>query len=267
MTEVTKRALAESFGYSASRYDQFATIQQQAGQELLELMQPLVNDHFSSPIVADVGCGTGYFSQSLLKNCNAKKVIGVDISQGMLDFSLQKNKEEKRIEWLLGDAENLPFEDNSLDVIYANFSLQWCEDLEQLSHHFFRVLKKNGIVCFNSLGTQTLVELKNSWALVDDFHHVNQFSDEQQWRDAFNEKFSIVQYGESPRVEYFDSLRLLMQSLKAIGANTVTHPDRRKVPLGKKQWQQLTDAYEAYRTVKGLPVTYDINNWILRKVV
>lgn len=72
----------------------------------------------------DVGCGTGYFS-CLFARKSGLKVTGVDIDAGMLAFARDKSPD---IEFVLGDAENLPFRDASFDVVVAVTSLCFVSD-------------------------------------------------------------------------------------------------------------------------------------------
>ena len=96
--------------------------------------------------ILDIATGTGDFAIESL-SLNPEKVIGVDISQGMLDKGKIKIKEKKldnKIELMLGDSENLPFENNSFDAITVGFGVRNFENLEKGLADMARVLKDNG---------------------------------------------------------------------------------------------------------------------------
>lgn len=102
----------------------------------------------SSPSkVLDIATGTGDLAINIAKNTNADKIIGLDISQGMLDVGKEKILKEKlseSIEMILGDSEKIPFKDNSFDAITVAFGVRNFENLEKGLTEILRVLKPNG---------------------------------------------------------------------------------------------------------------------------
>ncbi len=98
--------------------------------------------------ILDVATGTGDFAIEAL-SLNPDKVIGVDISEGMLEVGRVKMKERKldhQIELLYGDSENLPFEENSFDAIIVAFGVRNFENLENGLAEMLRVARPNGKV-------------------------------------------------------------------------------------------------------------------------
>ncbi len=98
-------------------------------------------------IILDIATGTGDLAINLTKT-NASKIIGLDISEGMLDVGRQKvikKKLENTIDLVIGDSENLPFEDNSFDAITVAFGIRNFENLEKGLSEILRVLKPKGI--------------------------------------------------------------------------------------------------------------------------
>jgi len=105
---------------------------------LLESSQPKA--------ILDIATGTGDFAIEALK-LNPKKVIGIDISEGMLAVGVEKMKEKKVdhiIELMLGDSENLPFENASFDAYTVGFGVRNFENLEKGLSEMLRVLKPKG---------------------------------------------------------------------------------------------------------------------------
>lgn len=97
--------------------------------------------------ILDIATGTGDLA-ILLSKSNAEKIIGLDLSAGMLEVGKQKIKALKldsKIEMIQGDSENLPFEDNSFDAITVGFGIRNFENLEKGLSEIRRVLKPNGI--------------------------------------------------------------------------------------------------------------------------
>jgi demethylmenaquinone methyltransferase/2-methoxy-6-polyprenyl-1,4-benzoquinol methylase len=76
-----------------------------------------------------------------------EKIIGMDISSGMLEVGKQKMKKrafDKIIDMQLGDSENMPFADNTFDAITVGFGVRNYENLEKGLGEMLRVLKPGG---------------------------------------------------------------------------------------------------------------------------
>ncbi len=97
--------------------------------------------------ILDIATGTGDLA-ILMTKTSAKKVIGLDISAGMLEVGKKKIAERKlehRIDMVLGDSEHMPFPDNHFDAITVSFGIRNFENLEKGLSEIERVLKPNGI--------------------------------------------------------------------------------------------------------------------------
>lgn len=98
--------------------------------------------------ILDIATGTGDFAIEAMK-LNPDKVVGVDISEGMLKIGVEKINKlglQNKIELKLGDSENLPFADNTFDAITVGFGVRNFENLEKGINDIYRVLNKNGMV-------------------------------------------------------------------------------------------------------------------------
>ena len=98
-------------------------------------------------IILDIATGTGDLA-ILMAQTNAEKIIGLDISAGMLEVGEKKITDKNlssTIEMILGDSENIPFEDNYFDAITVAFGVRNFENLEKGLAEILRVLKPNGV--------------------------------------------------------------------------------------------------------------------------
>ena len=96
--------------------------------------------------ILDIATGTGDLA-ILMTETNAEKIIGLDISVGMLEIGKQKiaaRKLSQKIEMSVGDSEKMPFEDNTFDAITVAFGIRNFENLEKGLAEILRVLKPNG---------------------------------------------------------------------------------------------------------------------------
>lgn len=105
----------------------------------------LLNPH-QPKVMLDIATGTGDFALEALK-LNPEKVIGIDISEGMLEVGKEKMKTKKVdniINLQLGDSENLPFDEATFDAYTVGFGVRNFENLEKGLSEMLRVLKPNG---------------------------------------------------------------------------------------------------------------------------
>lgn len=96
--------------------------------------------------ILDMATGTADLALECL-SVNPEKVVGVDLSEGMLEMGRKKitqRKEDSRIQLLKGDSENLQFEDNSFDAATVGFGVRNFENLEKGLSEMNRVLRKGG---------------------------------------------------------------------------------------------------------------------------
>ena len=104
-------------------------------------------DNTNPESILDIATGTGDLAINLTKT-GATKIVGLDLSEGMLEVGRKKIREKglsEKIEMVQGDSEALPFEDNSFDAITVAFGVRNFEDLEKGLSEIFRVLKPGGI--------------------------------------------------------------------------------------------------------------------------
>ena len=101
------------------------------------------------PIIADIGCGEGYYTAFLQQACQAD-MIGLDIAKDGVRMACSRNK---NIVWLVATASKLPIAAASLDGVCAMFSLF-------LPEEYARVLKKDGCAVEVTVGSDHLRELK-----------------------------------------------------------------------------------------------------------
>ncbi|NHE59197.1 bifunctional demethylmenaquinone methyltransferase/2-methoxy-6-polyprenyl-1,4-benzoquinol methylase UbiE [Cyclobacterium plantarum] len=97
-------------------------------------------------LILDIATGTGDFAIEALA-LKPEKVIGVDISEGMLNEGRKKMKQRKLdhlIELQLGDSEKLLFEENKFDAVIVSFGVRNFENLEKGLTDMHRVLKPGG---------------------------------------------------------------------------------------------------------------------------
>jgi demethylmenaquinone methyltransferase/2-methoxy-6-polyprenyl-1,4-benzoquinol methylase len=97
--------------------------------------------------VLDVATGTADIAILTYKILHAKKIIGIDISEGMLELGRKKIEKENLqqfIELQTGDSETISFTDNSFDAVTVAFGVRNFQNLEKGLQEMLRVLKPEG---------------------------------------------------------------------------------------------------------------------------
>ena len=259
MPDVLNRIkIAKSFGSASKSYDVSSRLQRYTGKHLMSLLP-----NRTDITVVDLGSGTGFFTDILASKY--QHTIGVDISSKMLAFA-QENR-SKEISWLEADAYHLPFQDNTIDVIYSNLVIQWCDHLDILVKEIMRVLKPGGLFIFSTLLDGTLHELKSSWAQVDDEKHVIDFKTAQDIETVFdNSTCKLLEHKSQDLVLEYQNVIHLARELKGLGANHVPK-EKGKGLAGKDKWNKMTNSYQDFQEPSGIyPATYNVYSGIVVKL-
>lgn len=121
--------------------------------------------------VLDVATGTGDLVLAM-QHCGASKIVGLDLSPGMLAVGVNKVKQagaESLIEMVIGDSENLTFKDETFDVITVAFGIRNFENLNKGLSEILRVLKKGGTLIILETSVPKYIPLKQIYLLHSNF--------------------------------------------------------------------------------------------------
>ncbi|MCG6975831.1 MAG: malonyl-ACP O-methyltransferase BioC [Acidiferrobacterales bacterium] len=250
---INKRQVRQAFDRAAETYDQYAVLQYDIAERVLERLDVIRVDVRT---VLDIGCGTGYCTRALANRYPGANVIGLDLSPAMVAAAHKQRGWRRRSRYLSGDAEALPIADQSVDLLFSNLAIQWC-DPERVFAEFTRVLRPGGVLMFTTFGPDTLKELREAWRQVNDAPHVHTFIDMHDLGDALMRAglSEPVMDVETLVVQYPD-VAGVMRDLKGIGAYNMD-PDRTRGLTGKQSYREFHSAYEAMAVEGKIPATYE----------
>lgn len=253
---VDKQAVADSFSKAATHYDQFAQLQRDIGEQLLNKVS-LTNP----ACMIDLGCGTGYFSEKLAIQFPNTALTCFDLSESMLAQAQKRNiiSSMSNVSFQQGDIDQLPFDASSIDLIYSNLVVQWSADLETCLTQIKNGLKVGGKAYLSTLLCGSLDELTQAWKNVDQHPHTNRFLDRQTIQKNIDKVgFSKAQVTTETRTLQYENVIEVMRALKGIGANHV-HGHQAVQTSGRQLIKQLETGYQPYKNENGLlNLTYQV---------
>jgi demethylmenaquinone methyltransferase/2-methoxy-6-polyprenyl-1,4-benzoquinol methylase len=143
-----KQQVAKMFDNISYRYDflnHFLSlgIDKRWRKKAIKLLKPL-----NPKIMLDVATGTGDFALQAL-DLNPDKIIGIDISEGMLEMGrkkIERLKLTEKIELKAGDSENLAFAENKFDAVTVAFGVRNFENLEKGLSEIYRVMRPGAML-------------------------------------------------------------------------------------------------------------------------
>ncbi|GKT13055.1 MAG: malonyl-CoA O-methyltransferase [Thiomicrorhabdus sp.] len=281
VVSVNRQHIKKHFSHAAPSYDDAAILQKTVAERIDER---LALTTIETQTILDLGAGTGLLTEKVMARYPNAQLFAVDLSAAMLKQAaprlqkprlpqlgeglnhwLQNGKLTKSLAFKQGatpinaDVYQLPFAENSVDLIVSNLMLQWCDDLDAVFEEFRRVLRPEGLLMFTTFGPDTLKELRQAWRIADSEQaHVNQFIDMHDVGDA------LIRSGFGQPVMDMELFTLtydkpigVLKDLKAIGA-TNANLNRSQGLMGKTRFQTMLEAYESLRKDGKIPATYEV---------
>ena len=259
--EIDKRAVRRSFSKAAMQYDAAAVMQREVCKRMLQRLDYI---KLNPKHLLDVGSGTGWGTRQLGERYPAAQIVALDIAMGMLQASRGTSNWWSKLfagntrQYLCADMEALPLKANSMEMVWSNLAVQWCNDLPATLVELQRVLKVGGLLMFSTFGPDTLKEIRSAFHGVDGYTHANRFADMHDIGDM------LVAGGFADPVmdmEYitltYDDVKAVMQDLRSIGAHNAT-AGRATGMLGKQAWGRVLENYEKLRRDGKLPATFEV---------
>ena len=264
--DIKKHRVCDDFARAAQSYDEAAVVQYEVCERALQRVDML---ELKPASVLDVGCGTGRCLPGLASRFPHSLLLACDLAMPMLLQCRRQLAGSGPEHLVCCDAEQMPFAEASVDLLFSTSTFQWCVDLPRVLAECGRVLRTGGVLVFTTFGPDTLLQLRRSFARVDDFPHVHEFIDMHHIGDMMVEAGFADPVVDMEMIDIqYPSVQLLLRDLKATGSQA-KFADSRSTPaglMGKQKFHSLLDAYEAYRQENGLlPASYEVIYGYARK--
>ena len=254
---IDKARVRASFNRAADSYDAAAVLQKRVREEMLDRLSLI---SIAPQAILDAGCGTGAGSFALQKKFKRAQVTSLDIAFNMLQKTASQQPWLQKIlrkpQLICADIESLPIASNSMNLLWSNLALQWCNDLDAAFNEVARVLQPEGLFIFSTFGPDTLKELRA--ASSNGHTHVSRFIDMHDIGDALTRAgFSAPVLDVEHYTLTYNDVKGVMTDLKSIGAHNSTQGRARGLQ-GKGFLQNLTQNYEQFRSDGKLPATFEV---------
>ena len=239
-----RSALRRRFDRAAESFAGADFVHRQCFAGLLERMQPL---RLEARNILDLGAAVGCGSRELGKRYRRARIVSLDLSQRMLAVAKRERSWFARISEVQADAEKLPLVSGSFDLVVANLLLPWLAEPQTLFREVARVLRKDGVFMFTSLGPGSLRRLRDAWGTDDRTAHVNPFLDMHDVGDALLRATLAdpVLDVDHLTVSYRDH-NALFRDLRAVGGRNALR-ERRKTLTGKDRFARMTASLDPER--------------------
>jgi malonyl-CoA O-methyltransferase len=175
------RDVQRRFDRAATGFDAADFVHAVARNGLITRLQPM---QIRPGTIIDLGAATGAGSRLLRKQFRRARIIAIDLSGEMLGQARRKRSWFSKISMVQADARAMPVVEHGVDLVFANLLLPWIDNIAGLFHEIGRVLRKDGLFLFSTLGPDSLFDLRQAWQSVDNHAHVNRFPDMHDIGDA-----------------------------------------------------------------------------------
>jgi ubiquinone/menaquinone biosynthesis methyltransferase len=162
-----KKSVPKEFNRIAKSYD-FATKMSQGYQDDLDTSAKRMKLKGNEKLL-DLCCGTGKSTLACLQQLPEGKIVGVDNSEGMLEVAREKFSKEigdGKMSFILNDAMQLDFPDNSFDTVFMAYGLRNMPDYARAVQGIHRILKPGGKLCIHDYSLADNFFAKAYWAIL-----------------------------------------------------------------------------------------------------
>lgn len=249
------RHMRRQIDRAAARFDTVDFVHAETRRGLFERLEGLTT---TANTVVDLGCATGSAMGQLSKRFGRAHVVGVDLSANMLAASRKRKSWFARSSFVQADAHALPFANESVDVVFCNLMLPWVGDPGPVFTEVARVLRKEGLFAFATLGPDSLSEVARAWEGLDGHAHINPFADMHDIGDG------LVNAGLRDPVLDVDRLEVsyrnsasLFEDLTAMGARNVLK-GRPPGLTGRRRFHAMTESLERGSSEAGLSLNLEL---------
>lgn len=151
-SEQYKKLSLKEFDKAAEKFDDNdPSVYNMCRKDYPDVLEEVRKEPFSD--LLDAGCSTGAMLGMFKKDCPDKNYTGIDLSEKMIEAA--KKKKLDGVRFVAGDCENLPFEENSFDVVTCSMSFHHYPNPEKFFQSLHRVLHPGGRLILRDMASKS----------------------------------------------------------------------------------------------------------------
>ncbi len=258
-----KSKVQQAFSRQAASYDLHAKFQAQVAEQSAELVASLQSRiAIADGEVLEIGCGTGLFSQKLIKLFPGREITLSDISAEMLNTCKMRltnqNNSSAQIKFLQMDAEEIA-EEPKYAVIASSFAIQWFFEPIAGIARLMSALSPGGLFIFSVPGDESCIEWREACRRANVPFTRNPMPSMEQLKQFASRMGLEFRLREKILAETHKDAASMMRSMKEIGANT----QKNDLQLSHKQLRAVLHELDAQG--KPLRASYQVIEGYFRK--
>jgi malonyl-CoA O-methyltransferase len=219
-----KNMVKSRFYRSIATYNRSAVVQKNIAQELIREVASIEAPRFDK--VLEIGCGTGFLTDALLKRFQPQQYILNDLVGLMQNEIAQIASKHDFSRWsfIEGDAEKIPLPGH-LDLVVSSSTIQWFQHPAAFFNTISQSLQRNGILALSTFGEENFREIKT---LSKVGLHYPSLLELNMWLTPF---FKDIQIKEDIVPLHFVSPREILLHIKQTGVNGIERKNWNKTDL------------------------------------
>jgi len=261
---IDRRLVRTSFSRRAGEYEALVVVQRRVQERLLLELAGLGLD---PQLVVDVGAGTGMLLRQLADRYPTARLVAIDLAPGMCRVACHAGRVQLAV---AGDAEALPLQSRSADLVISSSTFQWLPTLATAFAEVRRVLRPGGWFCFALFGEGTLRELRESyrWAIqqlgrgIDRTHTFHSCS--VVTTVLAETGFSDCKVWSEQEEEFYPDVPDLLRAVRGIGAGNATPRLGGSLAERRVMMTMMNRYRQVYGRDGGIPASYDVLYGIAR---
>jgi malonyl-CoA O-methyltransferase len=214
----------KNFSKHAKNYSKSASFQQYAATKLMAQINVLTTHRDVQISILELGCGTGFITQALLKKFPNATIDCCDISSKMLDICEENCKQiphNGTLTFHTMDINNeLP--KGKYDLICSSLSFQWIDELNQLIERLKQQLNPNGKLLFTTLLNQTFRPLQDAFLYFNTPYPGPKFLSEGELKKIIELNFNVSKIDIEHKEVTFETPLHFLKQIQSIGTTSGT---------------------------------------------
>ncbi|MGK7884693.1 MAG: methyltransferase domain-containing protein [Crocosphaera sp.] len=260
-----KEQIANNFSKGVTNYLSHSQVQKESAEKLLKIAE---NSVISLPkgTILEIGCGTGFVTQGLIKQFPEHFFDIIDISQEMLNYcanNLQLSEAQKElIQFRKIDGENIKSDKNTYAAIISSFTVQWFEDIVKSLNRLINMLQPGGILLLSFPNDRSFPQWKNMCQQLNLPFTRNQLPNTEKLIQKLSIPPHKIYLLEERYTLNYKNAADFFRSIKIIGAGCNLKQEKLSIP----EMKQLINYWNNKCHPHQVEVSYDVTFLLIKLV-